>query len=530
MKKNSSSIRTDTSTKEIITIGTPSQSSEAVRASALSALTPKHFTRRGIPEYIGSDSLRSVFTIDTCATSTAPVGVNDHCSSKQYDQQDHSLEDHEYFNNTVTVTSDECPCSSDFHPEKDHHGAGQILLSPSNWVWKVEASLLPSVPQHAPLERASLRIRDLPVDTIAARISDFLRINSISSSYPTEEPGRVDCLTSSCIKFVVQLWKDEDENGIVVEVQRRRGCGIRMRYLRRCLYKCILSGDGPCRNCCEINLRRPSKVLEKQICNELYAEAPNIDDEEQSKRRRSSNGQLVCVDLLESEKMDEKRLGVEYFLGMTDPNNESSHEIARALLYNEGSIASRLRQAFLHFLRAKLPTGDGDVDWSNDVSTRTNASDDASVFEVPFLVNTELGDAHVLALTALVNCLESVDAHERDYLTNDASKLKVETPFWAQVLQVLVYDLHEFSHQPLEAALSAKCLRILENLEPERFTPFIGTSVAPLLKTAHEFGKAHHLSLEKESKELVLRFCSEEEGHEQRALSSAASSSSCSSC
>lgn len=504
-------------------IGSSSRSDDPrIRASALcSSFEPIRLTKRGIPEYIGGDSLRSVLTIDTtCTTTTGPVDG----SSASYAQDFAELHDESHI-------SDEAGChqlrqNSALHLQKGNHTTDDDLKpSPSPFVWKIDTSLLPSLPQHAPIERSSLRVRDIPLDRITARISNFLRVNSISSCYSSEEPGRVDCLTCNCIKFVIQLWKDED-GSFVVEVQRRRGCGIRMRHLRNCLCKTIVSGE-QChchQNCCEIQLPRPSKGLEEKICNELLCKERQ--NQEQSKRRRASDGQLACLDLLESDKLDEKRLGIECLLGMTDPKSGSGIEVARALVYNEGAIALRLRQAFLDFLSAKLCTSEVDGDWSSkDASVRTGRTvstvEDASMFEIlappP---RTDVTDAHVLALTALVNCLELMDVHEQDYLTNESIKLQLWSPFWCRVLEVLVYNLHESSSQPLEAALSAKCIRILESLEPERISTFIGTVVAPLLKPAHEFGKAHHWSLEKESQDLVVRYCSCNEQRTTRAAGS----------
>ena len=500
---------TRNSTKEPDTIGASTDSSNGsrIRAPALcSSIEPSRFARRGIPEYIGCGSLRSVFTADTtCTTTTAPIdGSNRSCRDEQdaftaaneegfHVRQSSALPLHE-------KKRDGSSASEDLKKESSHH-----------WVWKIQTSL-PSVPQHAPLEHASLQILDLPLDTITARISNFLRVNSISSCYPTEEPGRVDCLTCNCIKFVIQLWKDEE--GYMVEVQRRRGCCIRMKFLRNCLYKTIFSGQCPCQNCCKIQFRHLSKGLEQKICNELSSKEQFAEDQEHSKRRRASHGQFACLNLLESEKADEKRLGIECMLGMTDPKNEPSLVIARALIYNEEAISFRLRHCFLDLLSAKFPMTDADGDLSKDASVGTGrttpSSDDASAFEIHAPQNTEVGDTHVLALTVLVNCLELIEAHEHDYLTNEITKLQLWTPFWCRVLDILVYNLHESSSQPLEAALSTKCIRILENFEPERLSPFIGSVVAPLLKPAHEFGKAHHRSLEKESEDLVLRYCSDE--------------------
>jgi hypothetical protein len=219
-------------------------------------------------------------------------------------------------------------------------------------------------------------------------------------------------------------------------------------------------------------------------------------DEMHTKQFRSDA--RLCVELLESEKKDENRLGIESLLGLTDPSKvcrKDAEEVARALLYNEGKLASRLRNSFKAFL-GEEPAAN--LDWSLQDFDR---SDDDSLME--FSQSYTVGNTHLLALKVLANCLDLIACHEQDYLSNEATLIHLGSPFWHKILNVLVFNLRESSHRPQEAALSAKCIRILECLEPEVLAQFIADIVVPLLKSAHEFGKAHHLSLEKESEELL---------------------------
>lgn len=476
--------------------------------SRVSPCMAKEMLPTGIPDYVGCSNFSpSLYSMESPTYSTVPPKAR--CCKRDYTlllDRDGPPADSDQRQTPLNVPDHVMGC------QNSHAGAEGI--ESSCWVWTV-VDPLPNVPQHAPLERASLEIKDLPLDTITARISNFLRINSISTSYSTQEPGRVDCQTFNCIKFVIQLWKnkEQDEQAIVVEVQRRRGCCILMRHLRNCLYKCILSGDEPCQNCYQIRMHRLRQLLQKKISDQLCATATTAteqtrDSHERSKRRRYSQGLDVCLDLLESHKADQNRLGIEFFLGLTDPSNmEMSHEAARALILNEGNNSCRLRRCLLNCFCSKLPLACSDM---NEPSVASLPIHDHSakvgLFGRQEYANPELDDSYVMALTALVTCLESVYTHEREYLTNDIAKVQLSTPFWTQLLEVLVYNIYDSSRRPREAALSAKSLRILENLKPELLAPIIKHFVAPMLKKANEFGKAHHWALEKESEQLALRY------------------------
>lgn len=302
----------------------------------------------------------------------------------------------------------------------------------------------------------------------------------------------MDCLTDSCLKFVIQLWRNEDDDAIILEVQRRRGCAIAMQRLRKSLYNSVRSSENEALS--YVSPRRPSLILEKRMCDELK-------EKNESHKASRFDARLLCLELLESDKKDENRLGVESLLILTDLSKvtrEDAEEVARAVIYNEGELATRLLNSFVAFFNVDVDKRFDEPDWSfADCSN----SDDASLLE--FSQGSEFGDTHLLALKVLTNCLQVIACHEQDYLSNEITSLDLASPFWREIMDALVLNLHESSHRPQEAALSAKCMRILECLEPGILTPFLESVVAPLLVHAHEFGKAHHLFLEKESEELM---------------------------
>jgi hypothetical protein len=173
-----------------------------------------------------------------------------------------------------------------------------------------------------------------------------MRLNSITCSYLADD-GRVDCLTDCSLKFVVQLWKNDDDDGaIMMEVQRRRGCAIAMKWLRTCLCKSVTSETQIFEASHLVPRQRPSLVLEKRIWDEMRGM------DEIHNKPCCLDPRLLCLELLDSEKRDENRLGMESLLVLTDTTRvcrENAEEAVLALVYHEGKLATRLRYSFRSF-------------------------------------------------------------------------------------------------------------------------------------------------------------------------------------
>merc|ERR1712232_191324 len=77
-------------------------------------------------------------------------------------------------------------------------------------------------------------------------------MGSSGCSYRAES-GRIDCVTTGgTLKFVIQLWKQSESDDeccnddcaqFILEVQRRRGCSIEMKNVRRGLFHMVLTGE-----------------------------------------------------------------------------------------------------------------------------------------------------------------------------------------------------------------------------------------------------------------------------------------------
>ena len=75
--------------------------------------------------------------------------------------------------------------------------------------------------------------------------------------------------------------------------------------------------------------------------------------------------------------------------------------------------------------------------------------------------------------------------------------------FWGVAKGYFRDCLHNAVQNPREAALSAQCIRLMENMSPnEASTLWDDRLLADLLR-AHEFGSVHHLELARESQRLI---------------------------
>lgn len=113
---------------------------------------------------------------------------------------------------------------------------------------------IPDIPEHFSLERSSLKMNKKSFNQVMDRLNFFLLSRfDMKCSYHMSD-GRIDCRVktgdSSTIKFIIQLWKCSMQNhrsnsseGFILEVQRRRGCSIEMKIIRKELFQAVLFSE-----------------------------------------------------------------------------------------------------------------------------------------------------------------------------------------------------------------------------------------------------------------------------------------------
>ena len=352
--------------------------------------------------------------------------------------------------------------------------------SSSNWVWKIN-QLLP-IPPNYPLERTAVKIENLPLETVTARISEFMKNQSITCSYHSKK-GRVYCLTDCLLKFVVQLWQGDDsanDDCIIIEVQRRRGCGLEMVKRRHQLIQAVRTGKHRKLNSNKHVRKTSSEHLETLLDTSPLFLPP---------REECLNEALrICQQLLASENLDENRLGLESLHILTDPSRTNpidSDRAARTVL-SDSLFYCIIEKYFKNVELIHFEPVD----------------DDDGYAMLEYEQGQFFGCLHLLALEVLSQALEIA------VWKNISSHIMIDLTlsFWGTVLQALYCNLRVASQRPLEASLSIRCLRFLQILEPTLLIMASDQSrlyLRDLLVSAHHYGRQRSLSLEQETLRLM---------------------------
>mmetsp|Transcript_917 Transcript_917/g.1780 ORF Transcript_917/g.1780 Transcript_917/m.1780 type:complete len:454 (-) Transcript_917:83-1444(-) len=91
-----------------------------------------------------------------------------------------------------------------------------------------DVSVLPILPSvNHPLEKSSVTVKGVSPSLIATRIQGALQRRSIAASHPS--PHKVQCISSGHVEFCIFLYrqnKNSEQDGIIVEVQRRDGFDV----------------------------------------------------------------------------------------------------------------------------------------------------------------------------------------------------------------------------------------------------------------------------------------------------------------
>ena len=347
------------------------------------------------------------------------------------------------------------------------------------------------LPMDYPLERSAITLH-IPLETISFRISHFMRINSIFCTYHSDH---VDCVTMGLVKFVVQLWQQQPEE-ILMEIQRRRGCAIEMQRIRYGLVQAVTTTAGTTTpvdaahmvvSCERMRFFRDVKCCAFQNADE-------------SRQRCYTDALRITMRLQQSDLYDQKRLGLESMIALTNLSVVSIADtlsLCRALVYGEGVNAECLRLALLPYF-VGVERGSESLAFVTQSFSGSNENRDDDV------QGSHFGEMHTLALHVLANALEVVTEHHDNHFIASV-ELDVQSPFWRHACHALVYDIEKAKNRPSEASLSAKCLYLTAQLAPQICGFPIIQDLLPVLIEANEYGKACHLSLEKESQRLMGR-------------------------
>jgi len=335
------------------------------------------------------------------------------------------------------------------------------------WVWRLEK--VQPVPFFHPLERTVVTIDSLSLNSVAIRISNFMKNHSITCSYHNEE-GRVDCMTDALLRFTVQLWEGSQPNTFLMEVQRRQGCCVQMQHIRRLLTQAILDN---------VTSEPEAKPAEK-TCEFLERMLPPLPPRQEG----LPSALDCCKEMLGSERLDLNRLGLESLCTLTDSSKMLSKDAKQAchLILTDSTWQGLLEKYFMDMKAANNDTDDNSME--EDTATQYRQGE-------------MFGSLHLMALKVLAQTLESSPTPQRSL------PIDLDSMFWKTILQALYYNMQVASRRPLEASLSIRCLRLLQTLEPATLNLAPSQdSLQYFLSRAHQYGKDHNRSLEQETDQL----------------------------
>jgi hypothetical protein len=185
--------------------------------------------------------------------------------------------------------------------------SGEVKV-PASWILKSDK--LEPVPLDFPLERTHREIYQVDPCDVASRISDALRILSIEAEYDCDR-AKAKCRTADFVSFRIRLYAGGENNQpVVVEVQRRSGSGF--SFMQSC--RAILDAAEGVKICQASKKRGPPPFVAGPIggmkC--LQGKAPALESAFEA-----------CVEavlpLLSSGKRDANILGMEKLSFLTDP-------------------------------------------------------------------------------------------------------------------------------------------------------------------------------------------------------------------
>ena len=361
-----------------------------------------------------------------------------------------------------------------------------------------------------------------------------MRMNSIACSYhASSEVASIDCLAlEGMITFAVMLWRGRDEDAsnddevIIVEFQRRQGCGFACQRLRNRLYTAVASGEDTLPG--DDGIRKRAKHCD------FLRNKQNLhnDDDTATTACSSIGGHMMdedemhfeayddCVEFLQSPYHDQNRLGLESLCILTDCEKTWSPELvaktSKRLVFGEdsSSLSSQRKESAPHhyFHDSDVPRKSMgellepyfcDIELSQpvmlgNVNCHRLEDEDGWRAILDYEQGSEFGVMHLLALQSLSNALQSVASLPY----NETQPCRERSKLWRTVSKALMYNMENATKRPTEAALSAQCARLL--LQTKLIEPSaISGNVQDFVIRALEHGRAYHLLLESESEQLL---------------------------
>jgi hypothetical protein len=333
---------------------------------------------------------------------------------------------------------------------------------------------------------STLRL-DLEREEVLRRIELLIRAKSLSYTVDLDT-ACIECRTSCALHFALHLWINKDAR-ILVEVQRRDGCAILMQRAKHTLFEVLKTGVPP--TTCDLQRCHSNMAISPRV-KQMMQERLGEQCERQSSEQDVKDCLETCEELLNSDRNDLNQLVMEALVNMTDPRTSTRstvHRACKAIL--DGQSQSSIHGDFVCIMR------------QTSVKRRRTSFKYQYAKEAP--PETEQADRRmaVLVLRALSNALNAALQSP-----GGGKWIEPSSEFSEAIAAMLKSNLCDPVRRPQEAALSAQCIRLLEELDSSCAALFSEVELAERLVDARRFGETHCRLLERESETLLQRLFS----------------------
>lgn len=419
-----------------------------------------------------------------------------------------------------------------FNPKQEEtENANDDTLS--NWAPKN----LRMVPAFYPLEKSS-RFIDDDLSSVAKRVSECLRLMSVQAIY-NNETATAALLTGENVEMHLSLWRTSGgkyPEGIVVELQRRKGCSIVFhRYSRHILDSAI--GD--------FDFETFAQKTEDDFGDRSYSKKAERLLKAESAKAASSEEEnaIIAIEiahgLLMKDRMDARQLGLESLCLLTDPSKTgattsllASHVVLlgtaqmgeqdQGMMFDEAPF-QEIRETILSLVQLRR-IGDeeefSDDEDDEEQRLRQALSDE---MEGNHQEKEHMSLLHNLALAVMANALDVIEnADQYDSEPEDVDKKMpargrtqsadiVAKSFMddakditkRELLSTLISELGRAENKPHNARLSAKCLSSLLRASKDARKRARDLGAKNVVNTALDVGTRTHAKLETECKSVV---------------------------
>lgn len=327
--------------------------------------------------------------------------------------------------------------------------------SVSNCRWIVQE--LRELPEGYVLSAMNVYVKEGTPQQVANRICNAMRSLSITilRSKELDETNALLAESKSGVKFVIRLFREN--NMVVIELQRQRGCSLEFREAARTILRC-------------------AKGFQQQVSHTTRRFAiPNSlpkRSREVYKNHIHDDIRIAC-NMLYSAKLDAQILALESMEKLTK-DKEAKGIAAKEVLENYECLRHLL------FLL--------DFDKADENSPR-----ERNLNCVPTLRRKILG--------VIANSCEAIsDVQLKEILSKHAYDLKAKA-----FLSILMRSLEDASIRPHDAFEAVRCLRYLLVSEEVENT-IIEMSALDAISSARRTGISSHEGLEQESAKLMVQF------------------------